>query len=538
MGESRKFVCVYLFGLLLAGLVYLALTPPFEGFDEYAHYSSIRQMATTNTLPLLGQSYLDRAVVDYEGPLSYDYLKPPFENGVSYGQFFADPDRIEHYKTTYRDAALSQPFMPSDQANWQAQHPPLYYLLMTPLARATAAFSLVTQLFVLRLASFLLALGGVAFGMCGVMYKQSAVRIHQITLGFSLYPLLFPMFFQEFVRLGNDSLCLFLFGLIIYLLALQKEKARPPTFLLLIGCVLGLGLLTKAFFLAITGSLVGALLSAHGGLRSAQCLGDRFKKIGTMLVPAVLLGGGWYFYKLIAFGELTASVDTESLARHGGLLAGLSERFSCGAFIAAFLSIAMDDIWSATRSIMEMPLLPVLPLVVLVATLLAKYIQQMKRTSKTDFDMLLIWTFLFFAAGLAYHVFVTIALDGVSLVPGWYLQILMPLIAPALGVGYQSLARDPYLKPFIVGGICYAGLFQITTLWAQLTLFTGCALKVADNSYGFRTKMLCLDQTPVLLGRLSIMGWPLTALIGFLGALLCAFYLFWRLRYNGYVGQR
>ena len=40
-------------GSLVAGFGFCALLPPFEGFDETAHYSYIQQIAQTGTWPRL-----------------------------------------------------------------------------------------------------------------------------------------------------------------------------------------------------------------------------------------------------------------------------------------------------------------------------------------------------------------------------------------------------------------------------------------------------------------------------------------------------
>ena len=53
-----------LLAILMTGLGYLGLTPIYEGFDENAHYSSVRQVALTGTVPLYGESFLDRYITD------------------------------------------------------------------------------------------------------------------------------------------------------------------------------------------------------------------------------------------------------------------------------------------------------------------------------------------------------------------------------------------------------------------------------------------------------------------------------------------
>jgi len=51
--------------ILFLGLGYLAILPPFEGFDETAHYSSIRQIADTATIPFYGSSFIDQKIEQY-----------------------------------------------------------------------------------------------------------------------------------------------------------------------------------------------------------------------------------------------------------------------------------------------------------------------------------------------------------------------------------------------------------------------------------------------------------------------------------------
>src|SRR6185369_2248324 len=51
--------------ILLAGAAQLLVLPPFEGFDETAHYSYIREIADTRTIPIFGQSTIAKLVAEY-----------------------------------------------------------------------------------------------------------------------------------------------------------------------------------------------------------------------------------------------------------------------------------------------------------------------------------------------------------------------------------------------------------------------------------------------------------------------------------------
>jgi len=170
--------------LIFVGLTYVALQPPFEGFDEFAHYSSLRQIAHVGSLPIDGESYLDRETTEYRGPMPYSSGAPPFRGQLgakSYQEFFSNPADAERYSNYYRTAGRSSRFRESDIPNWQAQHPPLYYAVMTPVVWASDRMSFVNQIFLLRLVSYFLAIGGVLFGLaslnrCEIQRRLPACR--------------------------------------------------------------------------------------------------------------------------------------------------------------------------------------------------------------------------------------------------------------------------------------------------------------------------------------------------------------------------
>jgi hypothetical protein len=64
--------------------------PAFEGLDEIAHFSSILQIADTNTIPVLGSSFLDDAIENYQGPamLEMRYFKRLFAGLLVYAVVF------------------------------------------------------------------------------------------------------------------------------------------------------------------------------------------------------------------------------------------------------------------------------------------------------------------------------------------------------------------------------------------------------------------------------------------------------------------
>lgn len=520
--SQRLFLFLYLLFLFFGGLGYLAIMPVFEGVDEYAHYSSMRQIAGTGTIPVLGKSYIDQAYTDYEGPRPYSHDIPPFDSGLTYAKFFNQPDLVEHYRHIYRDVPASGSFRPSQDLNWQAQHPPLYYALLAPLVNAVSSYSFVTQIFILRLITFLLALGGVALGCLAVEQSGTIQQGRQAMTGFFLYPIILPMFFPEFTRLGNDALCILWVGALAYLLSAWRRDEENTKLSSAIGVVLGLGLLTKAFFLPITVAL--ALFLALRIILDKEGIAARPRRLLNILwifYPALLIGGGWYLYTASHFGVLGGGPDAALLAQQGGMLDGLKKHFSLYNLSLGIAQTFSSFVWGGTWSSVALPFRFRIPLFAFLIWITAACLCGIKQRRVTDFVWLPFWLLAFFVAGLFYHLLIGLALDGRGQTPGWYLHILMPLIAPALGIGICSLLQNSRTKWAAIGILAYCACFQIMALWCQFALFTGCATKTDTARYAFPNSSFCLDQIPALIDRLSVLGLPVLAGIGFGGAGLC-----------------
>ena len=62
---QRSALLALLVAHLLFGAAQIAMLPPWEGFDETGHYSSIQQVADTGTVPRLPAARMSQTVVDY-----------------------------------------------------------------------------------------------------------------------------------------------------------------------------------------------------------------------------------------------------------------------------------------------------------------------------------------------------------------------------------------------------------------------------------------------------------------------------------------
>ncbi len=434
----RALVSVYLLSLFLIGMGYIAIMPPFEGFDEPAYYASLRQIADTGTIPLYRESFLPQDVADYSGPVAYDTLKPPFDSGLSYAKFFAQPELVARFVQDYRRPQPHPAFVPSAKPNWEAQHPPLYYLMLAPIMRLVEPASLVTQVLVLRVVSYLLALVGIFFGLEAIPAAGAIIKPAAAMIGFVLYPVMLPMFFPEFARIGNDSLCLLLAGLAAFFLAEGMAHERSIGWPLALGACLGLGLLTKEFFLPITFAISVFLLLRIWGSRNETTLWHLQWRNGVItLMLAVLIGGGWYIYDFLANGVFIDG--DEFVVGQSGFLVGIKQNFSVYVLARGLIVTFTTWIWAGTWSLARMSLVLYVPLLLLMAMTIGAVAMQLRRAPLSDPAWLPVMLFAIFGCGLLYHIVLVTANGGTVGTPGWYLHILMPWTAPALGLGMEAL---------------------------------------------------------------------------------------------------
>jgi hypothetical protein len=501
----------YVLCLILFGLGYVALQPPFEGLDEFAHYSSLRQIAHTASLPTYGASYLDTETTDYQGPMPYGTGTPPFHalmGAKSYPEFFDNPANTNRYTHTYRTASQRSQFQESHVPNWQAQHPPLYYLLMTPLVWATDHLSFVSQIFVLRLVSYLLALGGVLFGLASIRSPGPSKVAAEV--GFVFYPLLLPEFFPEFARIGNDSLCLLLSGCLLFLIANEKNPARRIRKPWLVGLVLGAGLLTKAFFLPLTAAatlwLVLCRIKASEGAFSKRIL--QMSDVAEILVYASVIGGWWYVDKFLTFGSITGGDEAIRLIQSGGMLEGLQKHFSAMAIARGLATIPVTWVWTGTWSLARLPTFMQLPLVLFALWVVAEFLNIFRRDRLENLSWLTVLMMAGLGFGLAHRTLQGIAVGGSGNQGGWYLHIMMPWVAIALGRGIWAILQRTVARYVFFVATIFALAFQIAAIWSEAALFTGCAIKGDDKMFHFSTGAYCLDQTSLVFGRLAIVAWP------------------------------
>src|SRR5262249_37367634 len=170
-GSSQGLIAVasLLTAHLLLGVAQISLLPPWEGFDEPGHYASIQQIADAHQLPRLGRAWISTDLTRYAQVAPLPYGSPlPIETDaglLTYRTFFESPAAVARgADAVTRPPVRPRRYTPSAVHNWEAQHPPLYYILLSPAYLVTAQLSWRGPLFPLRLVSYLFAWGGPGLG--------------------------------------------------------------------------------------------------------------------------------------------------------------------------------------------------------------------------------------------------------------------------------------------------------------------------------------------------------------------------------------
>jgi 4-amino-4-deoxy-L-arabinose transferase-like glycosyltransferase len=354
---------------------------------------------------------------------------------------------------------------------------------------------------------------------------------------------LMPELMINLARVGNESLALICYSL-LFVAALQV--ARQPQswrWWILLGITLGVGLLTKAYFLtAIPAVIVLAAIimwsarDAGTGMRPMLAVAVRF---GAALVVALAIAGGWYARVHAATGSWSGQGDDAAL-RHVSLLRKLSAiphvNWKSGA-----LSVVVSHMWFGGWSFLRVPrvlyVAGMLLIVVAIAGVVIRLARRQGAQGETRDVLVLSAFYLCFWAGLAYHVLVTFLHLGVSASTGWYLYALVAAEIVLLVWGLEAFFPARVIVPLLT--IAAAGLDLYGMHGLLMPYYTGLTFHRGDSvspALGATIRQMAevftrLSETrPAWLGAPVLVTWWLGYWAATVGTVLMVLKLFRRQR--------
>jgi hypothetical protein len=360
---------------LIRGAFYCNLIPLWEGFDEWGHYAFVEHLRLhPGTLPR-----------------TTDGVTEEIRRSVQSA-------RIRH--------EASDPLM-----LFEAQQPPLYYWILSVPNRIWIGADIATRVHRLRLLSVLIASLAIPFAWLAALelFSSRALALSVCALIAAM-----PALMIDIARVGNESLAIAV-GSWLILLLLRKNTRT-------LGIVLGLGLLTKAYFLVFIPILI---------------LRRRIYSLGV----AIAIGGWWYGRTFAQTGTLTNAV-MDMAASKLGWAAKLAIAAKMN-WLAVLDSAVWTHIWLGGWSFLTVRswMYRVFEVIFAVtATMLGFALARRPWGGFKDKLALLCSLEALFAVGLGYQALSIFLAKHIFFTPGWYSYSLVVAEALLLATGLLILA--------------------------------------------------------------------------------------------------
>lgn len=286
----------------------VAIFPPFTGHDEVVHYAYIRTVATEHRVPIIPELDEWRAAWASRGDPPGDYLPLDLYKYQRYVlDWCCDPEANPAYATRPPGGmSLGGEIFPN---GWQyaANHPPLYYLLMTPIYLVTDWASIEVQQYVIRAAA--IPIGALVvlltYLIAGMIFPRDRFMM-AVAPTFVAFQ---TQVSYESAMVNNDILLVGMFTLLVFLLVRGVTSRFSPGSAAVIGLVLGLGLLSKASMLSAI-PLVAFAMVLGVGIRNVR----RWASLGAIsAVVAGLVAFPWYFFLYRTYGNFSGLEQVKAL---------------------------------------------------------------------------------------------------------------------------------------------------------------------------------------------------------------------------------
>ncbi len=350
-GRGRKFLVLIWCVFLARGVFYSTFLPIWEGYDEPIHFAFVQYLDTTHRLPLPTtpvsreiQSSLHLLPLPWTLRL-HGYPKPIF----THDEFWElDVQQRDHLEQEFRRIPKEWASEPGTELirNYEAQQPPLYYVLLAAPLQLTANLTLPSRILVLRLLSVIVASLLVPLGY---LVSRKILGNEMSALGIVALATVMPELMINISRVANESLAIALYTLLVYLTLKVVDSPEHFGYLPGVGVVLGFGLLTKAYFLTALPALFVILVWCRWRWRShwKRLILQSALGIGT----AVAIGGVWYWRAHRMMGSWSGLYSDAAI---GGMSKwGLLRQVFHVNWISALISVLLSHTWYGAWSFLR-----------------------------------------------------------------------------------------------------------------------------------------------------------------------------------------
>ena len=290
--------------------LYLSVFPPFEGWDEYQHLAYIAHLDETGTIPVFDESRVSLAL----RPLVVAMPHSPW-GGEQVEEWGALP--YADYWNAPARAGMGREASSSPRL-YQAQHPPLAYVLALPLWRALNTTHPLEAIYAIRTMNLLLVAAALVLfaGALTRLVPAFAPRATVLAL-----VCLHPLFFQNVARVANDALALAAALAGISLLMLADGRTLLTRGLLAAGCIAA-SVWSKQLGLTLIPALVlGVPLIGwvHG-----VSAGRLWRVTSIVSIAFLLLVAPLWLWSYQHYGSIITTQESLELAARGSIMDALA----------------------------------------------------------------------------------------------------------------------------------------------------------------------------------------------------------------------
>ncbi len=485
--KRRKLLLIVWVAFVTRCLFYCLQQPMWEGYDEWSHFAYIQHIVEHGRLPARGDTVSKEiraslglmpspyGLRDFKLPLTTheDYWRLPREERLARKRLLvAIPTGLRNE--------------PDDSlVLYEAQQPPLYYLMLSLPYRIFRNATLPARILLLRVLSVLIASLVVPLGYSTA---RQVFGPGGTALGITILISVMPEFMIDVCRVGNECLAVVIVSaLMLSALRLVRREAGWRAWALA-GTLLGAGLLTKAYVLAFV-----PLFVVIFAIRTLRVGGARQNLAGMILAfsLATAIAGGWYWRTWQRTGTVTGAQNDAAAAQFS-----VTEKLATVRkvdWVIAIDEFAYSHIWVGgwSFSFVRSWIYRVFELIAGVGALGflllsgRAVIRSWSRRTVGLFSgelAILASGYVLFCAGLAYDVVVDFLSSGIPATCGWYLYALIVPEFVLVGLGIASVVgRSSFRLAIALGSLVAAALDLYTVNFILVPYYTGI---VAHRSSG------------------------------------------------------
>ena len=427
-------LCAGLFvaAFLARGPLYLAVFPPFEGWDEYQHLAYIVHLDETGTLPAY-ESRLPLALRPLV--LAMPHSLPGSEQLHEWG--------AASYADYWNAPPAASGSVASSPRLYQSQQPPLAYVLDLPVWRALKAPRPLNAIFAIRAINLLLVAGSLVLFAAALTRLVPAVGPRVMVLALVC---LHPLFFQNVARVANDALAVATGIAGISLLVLVDGRTLLTRGVLAAAC-LAASVWSKQTSLTVIPALVLGLPAigwAHG-----VPAGRLWRVTGIVCAVLLLLVAPSWVWNYLHYGTILTTQDSIELAARGSVLSALGTSFTTMAWrpVIDFLFVP-GKVWVGGWSFL--PVQPTLDMLyrwywclVLAGAAVGGLLAWRRGSRPAEAPLLAVCATVVVCTvlGMAYHAVLSHAAFGRAMTTPWYFMTALPFLFVLVVRGLEAIDR-------------------------------------------------------------------------------------------------